>query len=696
LRNKLITPDQIISAYRTSDSLPADHFKGFITWLGESFERHGLNAKFSANCWVGGKLRDRRPSTHKKTVWVSDYETALQLIAQRLDGEQVFTQAYSRSKGEWVSNVDAHDSESYKDHVFTVTYFYTQDSLDLDYFIAGWVLSFETVLVHILYRKCNTGGRRAFQVSTDCVNCGELGGASLNQRHIDDYYPSEHAVAPFGMYWDEQEGVAMWKRLKDPEKHVLTWGEDGVGHFRDVPRKAPDEYFDPPKREWTHLKDQGGMDEPVLNEAGILVPGMELNREMIITHLEENRRILLTGPPGFGKTWLLIMIEAAFGGVDVLKLCPTNAGCDVMEGDARTLHRYFMTKFRTRTESTSEGRKRYVGRKTNRIKVLIVDEYSMMPDHFYGALMLMILENPDMIVVLCGDDKQLPPVRGGADWCVGDDEMDAEMARIVESDALFFIVNGARMDLSLNRRGTPEFAALFMQPQLRWSINPDHFKMRTLTRWNLAQCHRTRRRVNEICLEACPFVEILHQFKALTGILEKDKSQDVSIFEGMPLVSHRNLPGDIIKNARRYVVLNVVDGEEMEAGERSEAKVAVRWCKVRGQSEGDDDEEGDEDDLKSNGLRDTQDPLVFLCPISKFQRIFWPGYCVTIHAGQGSSYNDTYSIWDWYSRITTQRHRYVGFSRGRDSPQVQIAPEAVQVGPGKWEVHLPDECTIAL
>jgi len=202
--------------------------------------------------------------------------------------------------------------------------------------------------------------------------------------------------------------------------------------------------------------------------------------------------------------------------------------------------------------------------------------------------------------------------------------------------------------------------------------------------------------VNEICLEACQSVEILHQFKALTGILEKDKSQDVPIFEGMPLVSHRNLPGDIIKNARRYVVLKVVDGEETEAGGRSEAKVAVRWCKVRGQSEGDDDEEGDEDDLKSKGLRDTRDPLVFLCPISKFQRIFWPGYCVTIHAGQGSSYNDTYSIWDWFSRITTQRHRYVGFSRGRDSPQVQIAPEAVQVGPGKWEVHLPDDCTIAL
>ncbi len=91
------------------------------------------------------------------------------------------------------------------------------------------------------------------------------------------------------------------------------------------------------------------------------------------------------------------------------------------------------------------------------------------------------------------------------------------------------------------------------------------------------QSHHTQRRVVGIYLEAKrPGLEILCKFKALTGVHKKEKMEDVFIYEGMPLVSYRNLPRKLVKNTWRYEVLGMLDGE----GGNDEVKVAVRWCKV--------------------------------------------------------------------------------------------------------------------
>ena len=71
------------------------------------------------------------------------------------------------------------------------------------------------------------------------------------------------------------------------------------------------------------------------------------------------------------------ILEQHYGEENVLKLSTTNAACDVL-GDAKTLAKFFIGKFRTRTELEEDGKKRFVGKKINKVKVCSVDECFVM------------------------------------------------------------------------------------------------------------------------------------------------------------------------------------------------------------------------------------------------------------------------------------------------------------------------------
>ena len=54
-----------------------------------------------------------------------------------------------------------------------------------------------------------------------------------------------------------------------------------------------------------------------------------------------------------------------------------------------------------------------------------------------------------------------------------------------------------------------------------------------------------------------------------------------------------------------------------------------------------------------------------------FHKFYYLGFCLTIHASQGESFSDRYTIYDWYH--LEPKAKYVAMSRGTNISNIQIA-----------------------
>ena len=54
-----------------------------------------------------------------------------------------------------------------------------------------------------------------------------------------------------------------------------------------------------------------------------------------------------------------------------------------------------------------------------------------------------------------------------------------------------------------------------------------------------------------------------------------------------------------------------------------------------------------------------------------FHKFFYLGFCLTIHASQGETFKDKYTIHDWY--MLCEKSKYVALSRGTNISNIQIA-----------------------
>ena len=57
-------------------------------------------------------------------------------------------------------------------------------------------------------------------------------------------------------------------------------------------------------------------------------------------------------------------------------------------------------------------------------------------------------------------------------------------------------------------------------------------------------------------------------------------------------------------------------------------------------------------------------------PIEKISRNFNLAFCITIHKSQGSTFNNSYSIYEWYHLNSTLK--YVALSRATDINNISI------------------------
>ena len=240
----------------------------------------------------------------------------------------------------------------------------------------------------------------------------------------------------------------------------------------------------------------------------------------------------------------------------------------------------------------------------------------MMVKDFYSLFTLIKRAFKNIKFIIAGDFGQLPPVN---DTWEGDYE---------NSPAMNQLCDGQRVQLTKCRRADPELFNLCADVE---SIDISRFIASDETYLNLAYTHRTRISVNNKCMN-----RFITEHKRGTIFIAKDrhnpKTQDVKLTCGMPIIAHTTNKKLKILNSQTFQI----------------TKISSETITVDG---------GDE-------------PITI--KTSDFHRFFYLGFCITIHASQGETFTEKYTIHDWNFSRFCKKAKYVALSRGTNINNIQI------------------------
>jgi len=124
--------------------------------------------------------------------------------------------------------------------------------------------------------------------------------------------------------------------------------------------------------------------------------------DKVINRLEEGHSLMLDSRAGTGKSYIIKKVSEHFGEGAVRRLAFTNKASNNIEG--QTLHKFFgidkQSKLNLNCLMT-----RMMG-----VKVLCIDEISMLGKELWGHIYYVKKFFPDVVFLLCGEEAQLPPI----------------------------------------------------------------------------------------------------------------------------------------------------------------------------------------------------------------------------------------------------------------------------------------------
>ena len=260
---------------------------------------------------------------------------------------------------------------------------------------------------------------------------------------------------------------------------------------------------------------------------------------------------------------------------------------------------------------TYQSRKKKLFDVLEYVDYIFIDEVSMMIKEFYQLFTLIKRAFPTIKFIVAGDFRQLPPV------C---DDWEGDYA---SSPAMNLLCDGNLIELTKCMRSDD---TLFRVCENADKVNKYEFKPTQKTYLNIAYTHKTRRRVNKECME-----RYVKEKGCDTVFLKADafnpKTQDVSLAVGMPILAHKTNKKLKFMNSEVFRIQSVDD----------ENIVLEEGITLR-----------------------TKD----------FHKFFYVGFCMTIHASQGETFKEPYTIYDWYHLC--DKARYVALSRGTKLENIQI------------------------
>lgn len=244
----------------------------------------------------------------------------------------------------------------------------------------------------------------------------------------------------------------------------------------------------------------------------------------------------------------------------------------------------------------------------------------MMGVDFYNLFLMIKKMFKDIKFIIVGDYAQLPPVK------------DSWSGDYKNSPATYELCDGNRIQLTKCMRADNTLFDLCKNVN---KIDIDNFQPKVKTYLNIAYTHKTRININNECMN-----RYLKEYDNKEHIfIERDnnnmKTQDVKLCKGMPIIAWNN----IYKNKH-----NIINTDKFTIKQINNEYMII-----------------------TDGHRDIK------LPSNIFHTIFYIGFCITIYACQGETFNKPYTIYDWNHKIFCDKAKYVSMSRATNIDNIQIS-----------------------
>lgn len=341
-----------------------------------------------------------------------------------------------------------------------------------------------------------------------------------------------------------------------------------------------------------------------------------------VVFVEEAEKLLQTsffcdGGAGYGKTFLIkaLMAQADRLGISYAKIAPTNQAAENLSGV--TVHHF--------------------ARVTKHVDILFVDEPGFLDEQEFRFLLQLKTKWPETRFIMAGEFHQLGPVNDELLEKVGGDYM--------YSAPMLFLVDCRRMELTTYHRGDTQLGQVCSE--LRQAVinrtvdtvDTRLFPIRIETDVNISYVHRIRKKVN--AQRMAVFKTGSRYSVHVPADPKDDRSQDVDLCEGMPLIAHRRWEQNNLKNSARGTIFSV---SSFSGGNGTDELLIVL------------DRTGDLIEMST----------------SDFHRYWRPAFCITVHQSQCTTIDQPYTIYGWNHEHMLGRGRYVAVSRGTKMEYVQI------------------------
>jgi ATP-dependent exoDNAse (exonuclease V) alpha subunit len=248
------------------------------------------------------------------------------------------------------------------------------------------------------------------------------------------------------------------------------------------------------------------------------------------------------------------------------------------------------------------------------VSYVFVDEISMVSEIFYKFFITMKRLKPELKFIIAGDFEQLLPVKDRVEGC-----------DYKNSHALYELCDGNRLQLSKCRRSDDRLFNMLLKENIN-NIQKTDFRTEFAER-HVCFTNATRKKVNTAMMSqyAKKAMKNKTEVLELEALDYSENSQDVKLTARTPLIARVNCKGIDIFNNEIWIITKINKKKETIT-------------------------------IKEEGGERTMD-----IPNNLVQKLFNPGWCITCHKSQGSTYDHPYTIHDFDKM--DERLKYVALSR---------------------------------
>lgn len=369
--------------------------------------------------------------------------------------------------------------------------------------------------------------------------------------------------------------------------------------------------------------------------------------------LMERKGLVNVSRAGTGKSYNLLALEKKFlekfPTAKVVKLAFTNKACLNIRGT--TIHKFL------KMNSAGKFNLEWVRSLAGNEMLIEIDEISMIGSFLWRRLVELKKALPKAYFLLCGDYRQVPPVESGV------------AKNYFECSALKWLASYTKIEFVERQRYDKE---LWDVAERLWELNSvDFSKIAVLKRrglkpsmlegkYNICYFNSTRKMVNASMNQhiakkhritlAVPYEKAEASEDPVDEVHSEPLQQDVIIYEGLPIISHKNKNNDEEKQAETGQALETANNEAFTVVDFTSTSFTAKTERI-------------------NDLGEMEEHIIEL-PIKDFHSRFLLNYCATTHKTQGATISDDIVLWDFNEM--SKNLKYTAITRAKKLAQVSI------------------------